>query len=67
MRIIDGDETELITYTMKQKETLLKKNDENRIERREEALKKWRINNKKAVNKINRMCIKAVQIKFKSE
>ncbi len=66
MRIIDGDETEPIAYTMEQKEALLKKDDEDKIERREEALKKWRINNKKVVSKIGRMCIKAVQMEFKS-
>ena len=40
IRIIDDDKTRSITHIMKQKKTLLAKNDENRIERREEVLKK---------------------------
>ena len=66
MGIIDGDETSLIAYIMKQKNDLLAKNAEDRIERRDEVLRKWRTNDKKVVGKIGRMCVKAVQMKFQS-
>lgn len=67
MRLVNDDRIQPLSYTKEQKKTILEKNEEVRIEKREEVIEKWNINNEKMMNKIEAMCIRAVQMKFKSE
>lgn len=67
MKLINDDQIQSLSYTKEQKKTILKKNKEVRIEKHEEVIEKWNINNEKMMSKIEAMCIKAVQMKFKFE
>ncbi len=67
MRLVNDDWIRPLSYTKEQKKTILEKNEEVRIEKHEEVIEKWNINNEKMMNKIEAMCIRAVQMKFKSE
>ncbi len=67
MRLVNNDRIQPLSYTKEQKKTILEKNEEVRIEKREEVIEKWNINNEKMMSKIEAMCIRAVQMKFKSE
>ncbi len=67
MRLVNDDQIQSLLYMKEQKKTILEKNEEVRIEKREEVIEKWDINNEKMMSKIEAMCIRAVQMKFKSE
>ncbi len=67
MRLVNDDQIWSLSYMKEQKKTILEKNEEVRIEKHEEVIEKWDINNKKIMSKIEAMCIRAVQMKFKSE
>ncbi len=67
MRLVNDDRIRSLSYTKEQKKTILEKNEEVRIEKHEEVIEKWDINNEKMMSKIEAMCIRAVQMKFKSE
>ncbi len=67
MGLVNGNRIRPLSYTKEQKKAILEKNEEVRIEKREEVIEKWNINNEKVVGKIEAMCIRAVQMKFKSE
>ncbi len=67
MGLVNGNRIRPLPYTKEQKEAILEKDEEVRIEKREEAIEKWDINNEKVVGKIGAMCTRAVQMEFKSE
>ena len=67
MKLVNDDWIRSLSYTKEQKKIILEKNEEVRIEKHEEVIEKWDINNEKMINKIEAMCIRAVLMKFKSE
>ncbi len=68
MSLVIDDRIQSLQYTKEQKKAILKKEDnDERIEKHEEVIEKWNINDDKVVSKIEEMCIKTVQMKFKSE
>ncbi len=67
MKLVNDDRIQSLSYMKEQKKTILEKNEEVRIEKHEEVIEKWDINNEKMMSKIEAMCIRAVQMKFKSE
>ncbi len=64
MRLVNDNRIRPLSYTKEQKKTILEKNEEVRIEKHEEVIEKWDINNEKMMSKIEAMCIRAVQMKF---
>ncbi len=67
MRLVNDNRIRPLPYTKEQKKAILEKDEEVRIEKREEVIEKWDINNEKVVGKIGAMCTRAVQMEFKSE